>query len=77
MLVGDIYGTDYNKIGLKATTIASSMGKVFRKPLSKAYNHADVARSLLFMIRQVILDSYRLPSNTHLAIVTISVRLPI
>ena len=31
MLVGDIYGTDYNKIGLKASTIASSFGKVFRR----------------------------------------------
>jgi type II pantothenate kinase len=30
MLVGDIYGTDYNRIGLKSTTIASTMGKVFR-----------------------------------------------
>ncbi|KAI3321524.1 fumble-domain-containing protein [Xylariaceae sp. AK1471] len=30
MLVGDIYGTDYNKIGLKSTAIASSFGKVFR-----------------------------------------------
>jgi type II pantothenate kinase len=30
MLVGDIYGTDYNKIGLKSTTIASTMGKVYR-----------------------------------------------
>jgi len=30
MLVGDIYGTNYNKIGLKSTTIASSFGKVFR-----------------------------------------------
>lgn len=30
MLVGDIYGTDYAKIGLKSTTIASSFGKVFR-----------------------------------------------
>ena len=28
MLVGDIYGGAYNKIGLKATTIASSFGKV-------------------------------------------------
>lgn len=31
MLVGDIYGTDYNKIGLKSTTIASSFGKVYKK----------------------------------------------
>ena len=29
MLVGDIYGTDYGKIGLKSNTIASSFGKVF------------------------------------------------
>ena len=31
MLVGDIYGGGYEKIGLKATTIASSFGKVFKK----------------------------------------------
>jgi type II pantothenate kinase len=30
MLVGDIYGTNYDKIGLKSTTIASSFGKVYR-----------------------------------------------
>ncbi|KAF2199862.1 fumble-domain-containing protein [Delitschia confertaspora ATCC 74209] len=30
MLVGDIYGMDYGKIGLKSTTIASSFGKVYR-----------------------------------------------
>jgi type II pantothenate kinase len=30
MLVGDIYGTEYGKIGLKSSTIASSFGKVFR-----------------------------------------------
>jgi type II pantothenate kinase len=30
MLVGDIYGQGYGKIGLKSTTIASSFGKVFR-----------------------------------------------
>ncbi|CCG82144.1 putative Pantothenate kinase [Taphrina deformans PYCC 5710] len=29
MLVGDIYGQGYGKIGLKATTIASTFGKVF------------------------------------------------
>ena len=31
MLVGDIYGRDYSKIGLKSSTIASSFGKVFKK----------------------------------------------
>jgi type II pantothenate kinase len=30
MLVGDIYGMDYGKIGLKSTAIASTFGKVFR-----------------------------------------------
>uniref|UniRef100_A0A060TA74 ARAD1B05214p n=1 Tax=Blastobotrys adeninivorans TaxID=409370 RepID=A0A060TA74_BLAAD len=31
MLVGDVYGSDYGRIGLKTTAIASSFGKVFRK----------------------------------------------
>lgn len=31
MLVGDIYGGGYERIGLKPTTIASSFGKVFKK----------------------------------------------
>lgn len=30
MLVGDIYGMDYNKIGLKSTAIASTFGKVLK-----------------------------------------------
>ncbi|CAR29060.1 ZYRO0F18194p [Zygosaccharomyces rouxii] len=30
MLVGDIYGNDYGKIGLKSSNIASSFGKVFQ-----------------------------------------------
>ncbi|KAF8489751.1 type II pantothenate kinase [Gautieria morchelliformis] len=31
MLVGDIYGQDYSRLGLKSTMIASSFGKVFKK----------------------------------------------
>ncbi|TKA62226.1 hypothetical protein B0A49_10091 [Cryomyces minteri] len=31
MLVGDIYGTSYNKIGLDSSVIASSFGKVLKK----------------------------------------------
>ncbi|KAI5846330.1 pantothenate kinase [Morchella snyderi] len=31
MLVGDIYGGGYGKVGLKSNTIASSFGKVFKK----------------------------------------------
>lgn len=37
MLVGDIYGTDYGRIGLKATTIASSFGKVYRKAITAGH----------------------------------------
>ncbi|KAI2632882.1 fumble-domain-containing protein [Xylaria nigripes] len=40
MLVGDIYGTDYNKIGLKSNAIASSFGKVFRMK-REAENEAE------------------------------------
>jgi type II pantothenate kinase len=39
MLVGDIYGMDYGKIGLKSTAIASTFGKVFR--LQNAEQHAN------------------------------------
>ncbi|KAH3669008.1 hypothetical protein OGAPHI_002763 [Ogataea philodendri] len=35
LLVGDIYGKGYNKIGLKSNHIASSMGKVFKKVFRK------------------------------------------
>ena len=35
MLVGDIYGQDYSKFGLKSTMIASSFGKVWKKGQGK------------------------------------------
>jgi len=55
MLVGDIYGTDYSKIGLKSTTIASSMGKVFKKNVDKrSFKSEDISRSLLYMVRYVV-----------------------
>ncbi|KAK4136996.1 fumble [Trichocladium antarcticum] len=41
MLVGDIYGTDYNKIGLKSTTIASSFGKIFREKQQAEHEAED------------------------------------
>ncbi|WWC66359.1 pantothenate kinase [Kwoniella pini CBS 10737] len=51
MLVGDIYGSDYSKIGLKSSTIASSFGKVFRKgKAKKSFKQEDIARSLLYAI---------------------------
>ncbi|XP_039047037.1 pantothenate kinase 1-like [Hibiscus syriacus] len=52
MLVGDIYGgTDYAKIGLSSTTIASSFGKAIsdNKELEE-YEPEDISRSLLRMI---------------------------
>ncbi|KAI9294135.1 fumble [Neoconidiobolus thromboides FSU 785] len=59
MLVGDIYGKQYTKIGLKASAIASSMGKVYRKNLldSEAkltnpptFKEEDIIVSLLYMV---------------------------
>lgn len=55
MLVGDIYGSDYSKIGLKSSTIASSFGKVFRKGVNseerkKSFKQEDIAKSLLYAI---------------------------
>lgn len=52
MLVGDIYGgTDYSKIGLTSTAIASSFGKAIsdNKELDE-YRTEDISRSLLRMI---------------------------
>ncbi|KAF3917285.1 hypothetical protein AA313_de0206072 [Arthrobotrys entomopaga] len=43
MLVGDIYGTDYGRIGLKSTTIASTFGKVFKKNMSPSSSGAATA----------------------------------
>ncbi|KAL9619856.1 MAG: hypothetical protein Q9160_005596 [Pyrenula sp. 1 TL-2023] len=45
MLVGDIYGSDYGKIGLKSTTIASTYGKVFRMKRA-AERHAEDGEGL-------------------------------
>uniref|UniRef100_A0A2P2NY84 pantothenate kinase n=1 Tax=Rhizophora mucronata TaxID=61149 RepID=A0A2P2NY84_RHIMU len=52
MLVGDIYGgTEYSKIGLSSTTIASSFGKAISDDKEREdYKPEDVARSLLRMI---------------------------
>lgn len=63
LLVGDIYGTSYNKIGLKSNHIASSFAKVFKKlrfsQLGKKmtvaeklsnFKQEDIARSLLYLV---------------------------
>ncbi|KAF7548093.1 hypothetical protein G7Z17_g7295 [Cylindrodendrum hubeiense] len=80
MLVGDIYGTDYGKIGLKSTTIASSFGKVFRmkreaesaaedSPVpndsESSFSGADISRSLLYAISNNIGQIAYLQSQIH------------
>nr|GMD13338.1 pantothenate kinase 1 [Ipomoea batatas] len=51
MLVGDIYGTDYSKIGLASTAIASSFGKAISENKElEDWKPEDIARSLLRMI---------------------------
>ncbi|KAF5392454.1 hypothetical protein D9757_002286 [Collybiopsis confluens] len=51
MLVGDIYGQDYSKLGLKSTMIASSFGKVFKKGEEKrTFSPEDISKSLLYAI---------------------------
>lgn len=52
MLVGDIYGgMDYSKIGLSASTIASSFGKTISENKElQDYRPADISLSLLRMI---------------------------
>ncbi|KAJ1919676.1 hypothetical protein H4219_001817 [Mycoemilia scoparia] len=65
MMVGDIYGSDYNKIGLKATAIASTMAGVYRKQLGKTYNDEDIARSLLYMVSNNIGQIAYLNAQLH------------
>lgn len=62
LLVGDIYGTSYNKIGLKSNHIASSFAKVFKKLRFQVgkqmtvaekfaiFKQEDIARSLLYLV---------------------------
>ncbi|KAF8204391.1 type II pantothenate kinase [Mycena galopus ATCC 62051] len=51
MLVGDIYGQDYSRLGLKSTMIASSFGKVFKKGGDKRqFAPEDLSRSLLYAV---------------------------
>ncbi|KLO11311.1 fumble [Schizopora paradoxa] len=51
MLVKDIYGQDYSKLGLKSTMIASSFGKVFKKGGQKrTFRPEDISKSLLYAI---------------------------
>ncbi|EEC06708.1 pantothenate kinase, putative [Ixodes scapularis] len=48
MLVKDIYGGNYNAMGLTSDLIACSFGKTIR--FTRDFSESDIARSLLFMI---------------------------
>ncbi|XP_050525416.1 4'-phosphopantetheine phosphatase [Daktulosphaira vitifoliae] len=51
MLVKDIYGGDYQNLGMHSDLIASSFGKICpRRNSENDFNEADLARSLLFAI---------------------------
>lgn len=67
MLVGDIYGGGYSKIGLKATTIASSFGKVFKSPKEerKKLKHEDISKSLLLLVSNNIGQIAFLNAQAH------------
>eukprot|EP00842_Homolaphlyctis_polyrhiza_P000743 jgi/Hompol1/166/HPOL_001282-RA len=68
MLVSDIYGGDYPKIGLKGTTIASSFGKVFKTPAEERKNkfkQEDIAVSLLYLVSNNIGQIAYLNAQAH------------
>lgn len=59
MLVGDVYGGDYSRIGLKASAIASSFGRVFKETRKRdgevqdrreMFQGSDISRSLLYAV---------------------------
>lgn len=67
MLVGDIYGQDYSKLGLKSTMIASSFGKVWKKGEGKReFATEDISKSLLYALSNNIGQiAYVLPEVNH------------
>ncbi|KAI8904812.1 fumble-domain-containing protein [Gorgonomyces haynaldii] len=68
MLVGDIYGGAYDKIGLKSTTIASSFGKVFKTPAAERkskFKPEDMAVSLLYLVSNTIGQIAYLNAQAH------------
>lgn len=80
LLVGDIYGEGYDKIGLKSNHIASSMGKVFKEvvgggdndgeKLSRVerlsrFQQEDISRSLLYAVSYNIGQIAYLQAQRH------------
>lgn len=50
MLVGDIYGSGYPRMGLSADTTASFFAKAFKAKDKKSFDPADISRSLLVAV---------------------------
>lgn len=84
MLVGDIYGSGYGRIGLKATTIASTFGKVFKQqkssqveegktptPCGGHFAQEDISRSLLYAVRSVNINTASLGIVLTLLVITL------
>jgi len=66
MLVGDIYGGDYPKFGLSASTVASSFGKpVMKENPREGLEDDDIARSLIVMITQHLALVAHLNAQVH------------
>lgn len=65
LLVGDIYGTDYTKMNLKSTTIASSFGKLRQSNNCGELSRADIAKSMLYMISNNISQIAYLSAANH------------
>ena len=64
MLVGDIYGTAYDEIGLKSTAIASSMAKIYKKPETD-FTYGDISKSLLYTVSNNIGQISYLQAKIH------------
>ena len=72
LLVGDIYGSDYSKIGLASDVIASSFGKAFKYSReervalkSSLQGNCDMSRSLLYMLSNNIGQIAYLNAKLH------------
>jgi len=65
MMVGDIYGHDYTKIGLSSDVVASSFGKAMHAGSEEESRPEDRARALLMMVTNNIAQVAYLNAKQH------------
>ncbi|GMM52031.1 pantothenate kinase [Starmerella bacillaris] len=65
MLVGDIYGSGYPRMGLSATTTASFFAKAFKQGGETQFAPSDISRSLLIAISYNIAQLAYLHAHYH------------